>query len=531
MPSPFEESADEALGRGQLNAPGRFFTPVAFGEGELVSERYRAMKNLVAEEAGISSLIARTASNKVTIASADRQMDAFSQENAALDSLNALDPMSEGFNNALSQFNQLASVSQAVSNAVEQKLNQREDYSGRLQQLTQLGVSAGLDDNQLAENNRTAKDLLRAGDLSKLNNLFGTTARQGENYQREMKFNERARASLFDHELDQNQKRVDEAQDVYQASRVKRTEIASLIPDDIVKGNPEIFGDELYRYGEREVALPPLVFGARKQGDAYLTDEQKQEIIDAGGTKADIEGVELWGRDFVAPQSEMVSDKKFLARQLAEKTFYGIGFQTVEVDNRDENGELILGEGAGKHMVTQSNLLGVDNIPADFKEKEDFTNFFHDLADRALDTPKESFVQQFTKDLQQEDLQKTLIKFLDQAGDDAAMMQILLEGNLKGTQATKRVEAILSGLWEQVRAVKDYGVEGETMGEKNQTLEQAQILREQQAQNRRRQNAEDGKEQGLLGDDEESDIPVGTDPNDPLGAYFEPANNLMGAVE
>lgn len=176
MADPLLADARELLGPGISPVP-RLFVPIVDGGGLTIADRYRNARNLLATEVAVRKDMASLAESDVNMMGAARDMQVMRQEPAALQELQALDPLDSSFRDKVAKFQSLAAVSAPVSRALDLKMGVRQEMDKAMTAFQLAAEDARLSPDVANEQLRTAEQLLRAGNTQAFTKMLAGTSR------------------------------------------------------------------------------------------------------------------------------------------------------------------------------------------------------------------------------------------------------------------------------------------------------------------------------------------------------------------
>jgi len=250
-----EDSASEVLGPEFGSNSRTILSPVAMEDGMTTADRYRQMKNTMAEDVQIGSALAKSSRDQLSVMQDQRKIQAMEQETQALAELDKLDPFGPDFEKNSMQFNQMATLSPVIDRALDQKFKTRAGVSSAMAELGTVGAAAGMNEKEFEYEKRSAMDLLKRGDMegyADLINRHSRAVKSNQEYEAQQKL-ESSRKSPEQVEFE-NKVRYDKELDVARRKHVDNMadiDVVGLEPLD-----PEFFQGELA--GER-ARLPSVV--------------------------------------------------------------------------------------------------------------------------------------------------------------------------------------------------------------------------------------------------------------------------------
>lgn len=188
--------ADESsafMGGGETR-PQRFLTPVDRQFGSTVTDRYRYMKQVMAEEAQMQDMMTRTDQSVVAQRQAHREIAMLDNRDSIIQQLQKLDPLSEDFERQASDFSGVAAADPMVGRVFDYKLGQRQLAHDEMRSYAESSADAGLSAEEYTEGMSNHRDLLRAGKLTEANKLVYANrslsrAREEEARRKNMEYN------------------------------------------------------------------------------------------------------------------------------------------------------------------------------------------------------------------------------------------------------------------------------------------------------------------------------------------------------
>jgi len=171
-----QQAADSVLGRGTLNSPQTFFSPVAMGAGEDTTSFYNVMDRILSEEKAAQDYRRGIIQSQADTIEAERQLETARLENELVPALQELEATDPDFQSKLAQFEPFAPHSKTINNIMNKKVKDNAQFVSRMGTAAGLASMSGMDNTGVQTTLNTLTDFLRAKDVSSTSALMGRLA-------------------------------------------------------------------------------------------------------------------------------------------------------------------------------------------------------------------------------------------------------------------------------------------------------------------------------------------------------------------
>ena len=171
-----QQAADSVLGRGALNSPQTFFSPVAMGAGEDTTSFYNVMDRILSEEKAAQDYRSGIIQSQADTIEAERQLETARLENELVPALQELEATDPDFQSKLAQFEPFAPHSKTINNIMNKKVKDNAQFVSRMGTAAGLASMSGMDNTGVQTTLNTLTDFLRAKDVVSTSALMGRLA-------------------------------------------------------------------------------------------------------------------------------------------------------------------------------------------------------------------------------------------------------------------------------------------------------------------------------------------------------------------